>query len=123
MWTFHLSSRYELPMQVGLGVNFAMQSGWNYARRITVSLPNSGSQSFWITNLDQNRSDTVPLLSIRLDKSVTFGTHKLVGMLDIFNILNNAAVTNFNLSNGSRYNQVIQPLDPRTFQVGVRLEF
>jgi hypothetical protein len=123
IWVFHLSSRYELPYEVGIGVNLAVQGGWNYARRITVSLPNSGSQSFWMTNLDQNRSDTVPLLSVRLDKSVTFAGHKITGMLDCFNILNNAAVTNFNLSNGSRYNQVIQPLDPRTFQLGVRFEF
>jgi hypothetical protein len=123
IWVFHLSSRYELPYEVGVGVNLAVQSGWNYARRINVSLPNSGSQNFWMTNLDQNRSDTVPLLSVRFDKSISFGGHRITGMLDIFNVLNNAAVTNFNLSNGSRFNQVIQPLDPRTFELGVRFEF
>jgi hypothetical protein len=123
IWVFHLSSRYELPYEVGIGVNLAVQGGWNYARRINVSLPNSGSQNFWMTDLSANRSDTVPLLSVRLDKSITFAGHKITGMLDCFNILNNAAVTNFNLSNGSRYNQVIQPLDPRTFQLGVRFEF
>ena len=64
----------------------------------------------------------MPLLSVRLDKSVSLGSHKVVGMLDIFNILNNAAVTNFNLSNGPAQ-PGIQPLDPRTFQVGVRFEF
>ena len=119
---FHLSGRYETKYQIGIAANFAVQSGWNYGRRITVSLPNSGSQSFWMTNLDQFRSDTVPLLSLRLDKSVTFAGHKITGMLDIFNIMNNAAITNFVLNNGN-FGQVIQPLDPRTFQVGVNFEF
>ena len=35
-WEFHLSSRYELPYQIGVGANFQVQSGWQYARRITV---------------------------------------------------------------------------------------
>ncbi len=123
VWQFHLSSRYEFPYRVGVAANFAVQSGWQYARLITVSLPNSGTQSFWATNLDANRSDTVPLLNLRFDKAFAFGGHKITGLLDVFNILNNAAITNFNVKNGSRYNQIIQPLDPRTFQIGVRFEF
>lgn len=122
-WGFKFSSRYELPFQVGLAMNLAVQSGWNYARIISVGLPNSGTQRFFETDLNANRSETVPLLSLRLDKSITFGGHKLVGVLDMFNAINHAAITNFNLNNGSRFNQVIQPLDPRTFQVGVRFEF
>jgi len=122
-WQFHLSSRYELPYDIGLGANLQVQSGWEYARRITVSLPNSGSQSFWMTNFDQNRSDTVPLLNLRVDKGFNFAGHRLTGMLDVFNVLNSASITNFNIFNGSRYNQVIQPLDPITLQIGVRFEF
>ncbi|MDE3153605.1 MAG: hypothetical protein KGN76_00790, partial [Acidobacteriota bacterium] len=122
-WQFHLSSRYELPYQIGIGANLQIQSGWQYARRITVSLPNSGSQSFWMTNLDQNRSDTVPLLNFRVDKSFAFAGHRLTGMLDVFNLLNNAAITNFIVFNGKTYNQIIQPLDPITLQLGIRFEF
>lgn len=123
IWSYRLSSRYELPYDFGVAANFNVQSGWNYARRITVSLPNSGSQSFWMTNFDANRSETVPLLNLRLDKSFKFAGRKLTGQLDIFNILNNAAITNFVLNNGRTYNQVIQPLDPRTFQVGIHFDF
>src|SRR6185437_13568725 len=31
-WEFHLSSRYELPLQIGIGANFQVQSGFPYAR-------------------------------------------------------------------------------------------
>ncbi len=120
---FHLSSRYELPYEIGIGANFQIQSGWNYARVITVSLPNAGTQRFWMENLDNNRSDTVPLLNVRIDKSVSFAGHRLTGMLDLFNITNANPVVNFNLRNGSRFNQINGLLDPRTLQLGVRFEF
>jgi hypothetical protein len=121
---FHLSSRYDFPYQIGVGLNFAVQSGWNYARRIAVTLPNAGTQFFWMDDFSNHRSDTVPLLNFRLDKSFSLGgKRKVTGMLDMFNVLNNAAITNFVVYNGSTYNQIIQPLDPRTFQVGIRFAF
>jgi hypothetical protein len=122
VWEFHLSSRYQFPHEIGVGANLAVQSGWLYSRRITVSLPNVGNQNFWMTDLTQ-RSDNVPLLNFRVDKAFSFAGHRLTGMLDVFNILNNAAITNFNVRNGSSFNQIIQPLDPITMQVGIRFEF
>ncbi len=65
----------------------------------------------------------MPLLNLRFDKSISFAGHRLTGMLDLFNVLNSATVVNFNLSNGSRFNQVNGVLDPRTVQLGVRFEF
>jgi hypothetical protein len=44
-------------------------------------------------------------------------------MLDLFNITNANPVVNFNLRNGSRFNQINGLLDPRTLQLGVRFEF
>jgi hypothetical protein len=122
-WGFHVSSRYELPYQVGVGVNLQVQSGWNYARIVSVDLPNAGTQRFWMENLDNNRSDTVPLLNVRFDKAFTFYGHRLTGMVDLFNITNANPVTNFNLLNGSRFNQINGILDPRTVQLGIRFEF
>ena len=84
-----MSRRYVLPYGIGLGLNFAVQSGWNYARRITVSLPNSGTELLG-ADLSNNRSDTIPLLNFRLDKSFPRRAHKLTGMLDVFNLMNNA---------------------------------
>ena len=37
--------------------------------------------------------------------------------------MNNNAVSNFNISNGTQYNRIIATLDPRTVQVGFRFEF
>ena len=88
-----------------------------------MSLPNSGSNTFFMEDLSNNRADTISLLAFRLDKAITIQRFKITGMFDLFNVLNTNAVTNFNIANGSRFNQINATVDPRTAQVGIRLEF
>ncbi len=122
-WIGHLSARYQFKYDVGVAVNYSSQSGWPYARTINVSLPNSGSNTFFSQDLSSNRADTISLLAFRLDKAITIQHFKITGMFDLFNVLNTNAVTNFNIANGSRFNQINATVDPRTAQVGIRLEF
>ena len=122
-WQFHLSGRYDLPHGIGLGGNVQVQSGWPYSRLITVSLPNAGSQTFFVESIANNRSDTVPLVGFRVDRAFPAGAHRVQIMLDVFNVLNSNAITNFALGNGATYDKIIATLQPRTVQVGARLEF
>ena len=118
-----MSGRYELPLAINVAGNVRVQSGWNYARIISVSLPNAGTQRFWYEDLDANRSDTVPLVSARVDRTWQVWRTRVTGMVDVFNIINANPVTNFNLSNGPTFDQINGALDPRTLQIGVRIEF
>ena len=86
-------------------------------------MPNAGAVRFYDQNISNNRSDTVPILDFRLDKAFKVGKYRITGMFDAFNLTNSAAVTNFNLTNGASYNQIIAALDPRTLQFGVRFDF
>ncbi|MDE3155464.1 MAG: TonB-dependent receptor [Acidobacteriota bacterium] len=122
-WDLHFSGRYELPYQIGLAANWQVQSGFAYARLITVKLPNSGTQKFFMENLNNNYSDTVSLLGLRVDKAVEFHTVKVTGIFDLFNLLNSNAITNFNLANGALFNQVNGALDPRTAEISLRIDF
>lgn len=123
VWSARASGRYTLPLAVNIAANVRVQSGWNHARVISVALPNAGTQRFWYEDLASRRSDTVPLISARLDRTWAVWKTRLTGMIDVFNLINANAVTNFNLSNGATFNQINGALDPRTLQVGVRLEF
>jgi hypothetical protein len=123
VWSVRVSGRYELPFAVNVAANARVQSGWNYARVIAVTLPNAGTQRFWMTNLDEQRSETVPLVNLRVDRTWSVWRTKVTGMADLFNIINSNAVTNFNLVNGARFHQINGALDPRTLQLGVRVEF
>ena len=129
--TYHYQflGRYTLPKEVGVAANFRYQSGYPYAPIVPdgatspgLNLSNIGAP-FFSQNLDQSRSDNVALLNLRFDKSVPVGKTKITGILDIYNVLNADPVTNFNLNLGPSYKTVIAVLDPRVFQVGVRLEF
>jgi len=129
MYHAQVFGRYTFPYDVGLGVNYRIQSGFPYARVVDAGSTTTPSLnmcnfncSFFVENLDKNRSEAVNLMNIRLDKSFPVGKSKITAMLDIYNVLNADPVTNFNLMSDS-FKTVIATLDPRVFQVGFRLEF
>jgi hypothetical protein len=130
MYHAQLMGRYTFPYDVGFAVNYRFQSGFPYARIIDESVSGVPTLNlcnfectFFTENLDKNRSEAVNLLNFRLDKSFPVGGRaRITGMLDIYNVLNADPVTNFNLF-ANDYKRVIAVLDPRVFQVGVRLEF
>ncbi len=126
--TYHLQAmgRYVFPMEVGVALNYRFQSGFPYARIIsdanTTPVLNATPAPFFVEDLKNNRSDDVHLLNVRVDKAFTIGRFKFTGMFDIYNLLNNNAVTNFNLASGG-FGDIIAVLDPRVAQVGIRMEF
>ena len=88
------------------------------------ALPNAGNAAFFQTDLSNARNDDIQLLAFRVDKAFTLpGGYKVTGMFDLFNVMNTNAVTNFNLANGSKFNQINATVDPRTAQIGIRLSF
>jgi hypothetical protein len=122
-WSSHVSARYVFKYDVGVALNYSGQSGWPYSRVINITLPKGGATTFFMQDLSNNRSDTIHLLALRLDKAITFGRARLTAMLDVFNVLNTNAVTNFNLLNGANFNKINATVDPRTAQIGFRFEF
>ena len=65
----------------------------------------------------------MPILDLRADKSFSIGRYRFTGMLDVYNLTNSNAITNFTLVNGASYNKIIGTLDPRVLQLGVRFDF
>lgn len=122
-WQARLAGRYVFKYDIGVGVNYRVQSGYGYSRVIPATLPNAGTVSFFYEDLDNNYSDTVPILDFRVDKSFQFNRYRIGLMLDLFNSLNSNAVSNFVLTNGAAFNRIVATLDPRTAQVALRFEF
>src|SRR5882762_1204386 len=122
-WQGRLIGRYEFVHDIGVAANFRVQSGFAYSRVYAATLPRAGTVRFYSENIENNRTDTVPILDFRIDKAFRVGRYKLTGMADLFNATNSNAVTNFVLVNGVNYNKINATLDPRTFQLGVRFDF
>jgi hypothetical protein len=123
-WQARVAGRYVFKYEIGLGVNYRVQSGYGFTRIIPVSLANAGTAQFFYDDLDNQYSDTVPILDIRLDKTFRVSEkYRVSGMLDLYNAFNGNPVSNFNITNGTQYNRIIATLDPRTIQLGMRFEF
>jgi hypothetical protein len=126
-WQGRLMGRYLFPFEVGFAANLRVQSGWQWARLIQVAaatLPNAGTQTFFMEDINNNRSDRVALVDLRWDKSFRFGQkYRFMVMADWFNVTNSNAVINFNLTNGANFNRINATLDPRTFMLGFRFDF
>jgi hypothetical protein len=125
---YHLAmmGRYVFPWEIGLAANYRYQSGFPYSRIIpdatTEPTLNAVPAPFFVENLENNRSDNVSLLNLRVDKAFTVGKVTFTGMFDLYNVLNTNPVTNFNLYSGG-FGGIIAVLDPRVAQVGFRMEF
>jgi outer membrane receptor protein involved in Fe transport len=122
-WQAHLLGRYELPYQIGVGVNLRSQSGFPYSPIANVKLPNAGTVLVFTDDFSNHYSPTVTMMDLRLDKTVSVGRYKVTGMLDAYNLTNANTITNFFLVNGSTYDKVIAALNPRTIQLGLRFTF
>jgi len=126
-WQGRAIARYEFKGDIGVAANLRAQSGYAFAEVLSAPLPNAGTTRFFAQDINNNRSDTTPILDFRVDKSFKVGGHyRITGMFDLFNTLNSNAVTNFVLTSGSvtaGYNKIIATLDPRTAQFGLRFDF
>ncbi|MCY4598480.1 MAG: TonB-dependent receptor [Acidobacteria bacterium] len=123
-WGARLLARYTLPYDVGLSANVRYQSGWPYAPIQRVDIPGTGTnQPIFLTDLSENRSENVTIVDLRLDKAFDLGASGRVSlMLDLYNLFNSNAVTNFSLRTGDN-ERVIAALDPLAMKLGVRYQF
>ena len=89
-----------------------------------MSIPGSGTQPFFLENVENNRSSNVTILDLRFDKSFRVNErHRVTAMLDVYNLTNGNPETNFVLRTGRNFENVIAALDPRTFKIGIRWQF
>ncbi|MEO8501788.1 MAG: TonB-dependent receptor, partial [Vicinamibacteria bacterium] len=132
-WNFKMIGRYELPWQLALAGSFKLQSGANWARYTSVTIPNLGATNVAMEPLNSNRSPNVGILDLRAEKAFKIkGSRKITGMVDVFNALNSATVVNFRVvspaanttnATSNRFKELIALLDPRIIRFGVRLDF
>ncbi len=123
-WGGRLLARYTLPREFGLSANLRHQSGWPYALIQRVDIPGTGTnQPIFLGDLSENRSENVSIVDFRLDKAFPVGDgRRLTLLLDIYNLFNSNAVTNFSLRTGD-HERIIAALDPIVMKLGVRFQF
>jgi len=123
-WNYKVLGRYVFPYDVGVSGSYKLQSGYNWARNTSVTLPGAGAESILMEPLSANRTENVHIVDFRIEKGVKVGrVGKVTGMMDLFNALNQNPIVGFRTVTGPRFQEVIAVLDPRAARFGIRWDF
>ena len=126
LWNYKVIGRYVLPLEIGLSGSWKVQSGFNYARTISVAMPVEGSRTIRVEPITSNRYPSVAILDFRLDKSFDLGrAGRVTPLLDVFNLLNSGVPTTVRTTNTATapFNEVTAILNPRVIRFGIRFNF
>ncbi len=126
LWNYKVIGRYVLPFDIGFSGSWKVQSGFNYARTISVAMPVEGNLTIRVQPIGANRYPSVAILDLRLDKSLDMGRFgKIQPMLDVFNVMNSGVPTSIRTTNTATapFNDVTAILNPRVIRFGVRFNF
>jgi len=126
LWNYKVIGRYVMPWEIGLSGSWKVQSGFNYARTMSVTLPVEGARTVRVEPIDANRYPTVEILDVRADKSFRFGRYGTATLqLDVFNLTNAGTVTTVRVTNTATapFNEVTAILNPRVVRAGIRFGF
>ncbi|HEX2341188.1 MAG TPA: carboxypeptidase regulatory-like domain-containing protein [Vicinamibacterales bacterium] len=133
IWNYKLIGRYTLPWEIGTSGSYKLQSGRNWGRAVSFSLPNLGNQTVRVEPVDANRAPNVHIVDLRFDKSIRLPgkAGRLVGMVDVFNLFNLGTPIVFRTLTQTapagqpfgNFQEVLALLDPRIVRFGIRYEF
>lgn len=127
LWNYKIVGRYVLPYEIGFSGSWKVQSGFNYARTISVAMPGGdGNRTVRVEPITNHRYPSVAILDFRFDKTVEFGKFgKVTPMLDIFNTMNSGVPTTVRTTNtaAAPFQDVTAILNPRVIRFGVRFNF
>lgn len=118
-----LVGTYVFPRAITASTNLRYSTGQPIAKQLTLRGLNQGTVSILTEPRGATRLDNVTLWDVRVSKVFRFGANELEAMLDVFNLLNEAAATVINTNVGPLFGQPISILPPRVARLGVVFKF
>jgi hypothetical protein len=124
-WNLKATGSYDAAWGIRLSPVLRHQSGANYARTVSVSVPSGSgliaSGTHYVEAMDANREDNIWVFDVRAEKTVNFGTRTRARLfLDLFNIANSHSSETISRATGLGYQKPSAILAPRTARVGAR---
>jgi hypothetical protein len=116
---------WAAPYGINLGLRYQLESGRPYARIINVRTTQGVRQ---VIAEARGNFESLPALNdirLRLDKDINLGGARRVRLsLDLINLLNGDTTTTLvNNSSQSNFGEVLNVVEPRRAQLGIRFEF
>ena len=115
-----LQGTYTAPWDVYLSASYKYGSGRHFTRQLSVELP-QGPTDVFAEPRGSSTTDDTNNLDIRVEKQFSFDPgYRLGVILDVFNVTNSAAVTNYGKRTGIDYNTARSIVFPRIARFGLR---
>jgi len=138
IWNFKASGSYDAPFGIRLSPVLRHQSGANYARTLTISVPaalgltatslrqaatSDGTLAF-AEPMNANREDNIWVFDIRAERNFNLTNRmRFRAYFDAFNLTNSSSSETISRATGLSYQKPSAILAPRTARVGFRFIF
>jgi len=124
-WNLKATGSYDAPGGVRVSPVLRHQSGANYARTVSISVPTGSgliaSGTAYVEPMSANREDSIWVFDVRAEKTLNFGARSRLRLfLDLFNLANSHASETISRATGLGYQKPSAILAPRTARVGFR---
>ena len=124
-WQFKMMGTYVAPLGLSFSGYYLHQSGAPLYRTLMITL-SQGPITIVADPRDTHREDSQSRLDLRVEKEFRFGSRptNISIMFDVFNVLNEGAVTNRNEGTaGGAFRRPLSIQFPRTARFGARVRF
>lgn len=127
-WLVKLSGMYSLPYGVNVSAFYNARQGYPFVESIFVgsSLRGNGASDVLVpvNPVGETRLDTFHQVDFRSEKNFSFGSTRLTGSVDVFNLFNaNTVLTRERQLNSSRAGLARGILAPRVIRFGLRFQW
>src|SRR6266511_2436212 len=123
-WSFNFSGSYQLPYDVTLSGKYVARAGDPLLRAVAVTGLSQGTEIVWVQPRGVDRTETVTkFLDVRFAKQLRFGSRRLEGTLDVFNLLNANHVLDQTVAIGSTLGRPSRTMTPRIIRFGITTRF
>jgi hypothetical protein len=124
-WNLKATASYDAAAGIRISPVLRHQSGANYARTVSISVPSGSgliaSGTHYVEPMNSNREDNIWVFDIRAEKTLNFGNRSRLRLfLDLFNLANSHASETISRATGLGYQKPSAILAPRTARVGFR---
>ena len=124
-WNLKATGSYDAPGGVRVSPVLRHQSGANYARTVSISVPTGSgliaSGTAYVEPMSANREDSIWVFDVRAEKTLNFGARSRLRLfLALFNLANSHASETISRATGLGYQKPSAILAPRTARVGFR---
>jgi hypothetical protein len=125
IWNFKATASFDAPFAIRISPVLRHQSGANYARTLSISVPSGSgliaSGTAYAEPADSNREDNIWIFDVRAEKTVPFtGRARARVFLDLFNLTNSHSSETISRATGLGYLKPSAILAPFTARVGFR---